>query len=299
MNAQSTYELNNGYQLPVIGFGSIIPDGEPTVTAIKAAIKAGYRNIDTAGIHGNERGVGQAVREALAEDPTLHREDLFISTKAWWDHRGYERTWQAFEESMDKLGLDYVDQYLIHWPANATWHDDWKQLNADTWRALEELYKAGRIKSIGVSNFLANHLEALIEMADIKPMVDQIEYHPGFAQKEAAEYAQAHDIVVEAWSPFGGPGSHVLQDATINAIAVNHHKNAGQVVLRWLLQKGIVPLPKALNPDPMATNLEIFDFELTADEMAAIETVPYAGGMGCNSTLTLHAHNKGEYSCKL
>lgn len=279
MNAQSTYKLNNGYNIPIIGFGSIIPDGKPTVTAIKAAIKAGYRNIDTAAIYGNEVGVGEAIHEALSEEPALHREDLFISTKAWWDHRGYERTLEAFGESMDKLGLDYIDQYLIHWPANGTWHDNWKQLNADTWRALEELYKAGRIKSIGVSNFLANHLEALIETAEIKPMVDQIEYHPGFMQKEAAEYAQAHDIIVEAWSPFGGPGSHVLQDGTINAIAVNHHKNAGQVVLRWLLQKGIVPLPKALNPEHMATNLNIFDFELDADEMAAIETVPYVGGM--------------------
>lgn len=279
MNAQSTYKLNNGYQIPVIGFGSIIPDGQPTIDAVKAAIKAGYRNIDTAGIYGNERGVGQAVREALDEDPTLHREDLFISTKAWWDHRGYDRTLQAFEESMDKLGLNYLDQYLVHWPANATWHDDWKELNADTWRALEDLYKAGRIKSIGVSNFLANHLEALIDTAEIKPMVDQIEYHPGFMQKEAADFAQANDIVVEAWSPFGGVDSHVLQDATINAIAINHHKNAGQIVLRWLFQQGIVPLPKALNPDHMASNLNFFDFELNSDEMVAIKAVPYAGGM--------------------
>lgn len=279
MNAQSTYQLNNGYQIPVIGFGSIIPDGPQTVNAVKAAIKAGYRNIDTAAIYGNEATVGQAVREALAEDPTLHREDLFISTKAWWDHRGYEKTLQAFDDSMEKLGLDYVDQYLIHWPANGTWHDDWRELNADTWRALEKVYRDGRTKAIGVSNFLANHLEALLKTAEIKPMVDQIEYHPGLAQTEAATYAQAHDIVVEAWSPFGGVGSHVLEDAHINAIAESHHKTAGQIVLRWLLQKEIVPLPKALTPAHMISNLAIFDFELSADEIATIETVPYSGGM--------------------
>jgi len=170
MDMTSTYTLNNGYQVPVVGFGTIIPDGKETVMAVKDAIKSGYRLIDTAEIYGNEVSVGQGIREALAEN-NLKREDILVSTKAWHSHRGYAQTLQAFNVSLDKLGLDYVDIYLIHWPANAKWHDDWRELNADTWRALEELYRAGKIKAIGVSNFLEHHLKAFVEDSAIKPKV--------------------------------------------------------------------------------------------------------------------------------
>lgn len=277
MDMTTTYTLNNGYQIPVVGFGTIIPDGPATVTAVKDAIKSGYRLIDTAEIYGNEVSVGQGIREAMAENH-LKREDILVSTKAWHSHRGYEQTLQAFNESLAKLGLDYVDIYLIHWPANAKWHADWRQLNADTWRALEELYRAGKIKAIGVSNFLAHHLEALIADSDIKPMINQLEYHPGFAQTAAAEYAQSQDVQVEAWSPFGGPDSNVLQDETVNAIAAKHGKQPSQVILRWLIQKQIVPLTKSTSPAHMRDNLADFDFELTPAEMQAIDEAPYSGG---------------------
>lgn len=245
--------------------------------AVKDAIKSGYRLIDTAEIYGNEVSVGQGIREAMAEN-NLKREDILVSTKAWHSHRGYEQTLQAFNASLDKLGLDYVDIYLIHWPANAKWHDDWRELNADTWRALEEFYRAGKIKAIGVSNFLAHHLKALVEDSAIKPMLNQIEYHPGFAQMEAAEYAQSQDIQVEAWSPFGGPDSNVLQDVTVNRIADKYGKQPSQVILRWLIQKNIIPLTKSTSMTHMQANLNDFDFELTTDEMQEIDEAPYSGG---------------------
>ncbi len=277
MDMTSTYTLNNGYEVPVVGFGTIIPDGQETVTAVKKAIKNGYRLIDTAEIYGNEVSVGQGIREAMAEN-NLKREDVLVSTKAWHSHRGYQQTLQAFNASLDKLGLDYVDIYLIHWPANAKWHDDWRELNADTWRALEELYRAGKIKAIGVSNFLAHHLKALVEDSEIKPMLNQIEYHPGFAQTAAAEYAQSQDIQVEAWSPFGGPDSNVLQDATVNEIAQKYGKQPSQVILRWLIQKNIIPLAKSTSDAHMQANLDDFDFALTSAEMQVIDEAPYSGG---------------------
>ena len=279
MNSISdTYQLHNGIKIPCVGYGTCaVSDGTDTVDGVLSAIKAGYRNIDTAAAYGNEKSVGIAIRQAIAEYG-VKREELFISTKAWHDHRGYERTLQAFEDSMDKLGLDYLDLYLIHWPANAKWHEDWRELNASTWKALEELYRAGRIKAIGVSNFLAHHVKALMEDSEIKPMVNQIEYHPGFAQKESAEFCQANGIIVEAWSPFGGGGAKVLKNEELNRIAKKYGKQPAQITLRWLLQKQIVPLPKTVHEERMIANTEIFDFELTIDDMAAINEIPYCGG---------------------
>lgn len=273
-----TVTLVNGVEMPIIGFGSIIPEGRETITAVKNAVKAGYRHFDTAAIYGNEKSLGEGIRQAMSEEG-LKRSDFFITTKAWHSERGYEKTYKAFEESLERLGLDYVDLYLIHWPANSTWHDDWRELNYDTWRALEDHYKAGRIKAIGVANFLDNHLEALIEDAEIKPMVDQIEYHLGFFQDRTAKFAQEHGIVVEAWSPLGGVGAHIVDDPTINNIAKELGKDAGQVVLRWIYQKGIVSLPKSLSPSHMKSNLDIFNFSLTDEQMALIDAVPYSGGM--------------------
>jgi diketogulonate reductase-like aldo/keto reductase len=264
--------------MPVIGFGSIIPEGQETIDAVKSAVKAGYRHFDTAAAYGNERSLGEGLRQAMVEN-NLKREDFFVTTKAWHTERGYEKTYKAFETSLNKLDIEYVDLYLIHWPANAKWHDDWRELNRETWRALEEHYKAGRIKAIGVANFLSNHLEALIEDAEIKPMVDQIEYHPGFYQDETAKFAQKNDIIVEAWSPLGGVGSHVLDDPTLNELAEKYGKNPAQITLRWLFQKNLVVLPKSLNPDHMIANLDFFDFELTTEDMGTIDVVPYSGGM--------------------
>ena len=211
------------------------------------------------------------------EEYGVKREELFISTKLWNDHRGYDLTMQAFEESMSKLGLEYLDLYMIHWPAVAKWHDDWRQINRSTWKVFEELYRAGRIKAIGVSNFLAYHVQALMEDGEIAPMVNQIEYHPGFGQVESAQFCQKNGIVVEAWSPFGT--GDVLKNETLTAIAEAHGKTSAQICLRWLIQKNIVPLPKSVHVERIESNSDVFDFQLSQEEMERIDTMPYCGGM--------------------
>lgn len=271
-SANDTYSLSNGVKIPGLAFGTI----NTTKDQIKAAIEAGYRNIDTAEIYGNEELVGQAIKEVLAEGK-VKREDLFISTKLWFNHRSHDMAIDSLDKSLQRLGLDYVDLYLIHWPANGKWHQDWREINADTWRGLIDLYKAGKAKSIGVSNYLANHLAALKEDTGVMPMVDQIEYHPGFAQVDAANYAQQNGTVVEAWSPFGT--GEVLNNDTLKSIASQHQKSTAQVILRWLIQKDILPVAKTSSPQRMVENRDIFDFSLTDAEMNQIDSLPFIGGM--------------------
>lgn len=272
-----TLKLSNGVEMPGFGFGTWqAASGEITVDAVKAAIKAGYRNIDTAAAYRNERSVGEAIRKEMEEDG-IKREELFISTKLWNDHRGYDLAMKAFENSMKELGLEYLDLYMIHWPTVEKWHKDWREINRSTWKAFEELYKEGRIRAIGVSNFLAHHVQALMEDADIAPMVNQIEYHPGFGQKESAEFCQANGIVVEAWSPLGT--GEVLKNATLTGIAKKYGKSSAQVCLRWLMQKNIVPLPKSVHEERIIANAQIFDFALSLEDMEKIDAMPYCGGM--------------------
>ncbi|MCC8023867.1 MAG: aldo/keto reductase [Clostridium sp.] len=272
-----TYTLSNGVKMPGFGFGTWqSAAGDITVDAVKEAVRVGYRNIDTAAAYHNERSVGEGVRQAMAEYG-VKREELFISTKLWNDRRGYDLAMKAFEHSMKELGLEYLDLYMIHWPAVEKWHDDWRQINRSTWKAFEELYHDGRIKAIGVSNFLAHHVKALMEDGDIAPMVNQIEYHPGFGQVESADFCRKNGIVVQAWSPFGT--GDVLKNATLTRIAAAHNKTTAQICLRWLIQKDIVPLPKSVHEERIAANAKVFDFVLTSDEMDTINTMPYCGGM--------------------
>lgn len=269
--------LSNNYEMPGLGFGTWqSAAGDITVEAVKTAIQSGYRNIDTAAAYNNEESVGQAIRESISEF-SVPRQEIFVSTKLWNDHRGYDKTMIAFEESMKKLKLDYLDLYMIHWPAVEKWHDDWKEINRSTWKAFEELYRDGRVKSIGVSNFLRHHIEVLIEDSDIAPMVNQIEYHPGFGQIETADYCLANNIVVEAWSPFGT--GEVLNNKLLRMIAKSHHKTSAQICLRWLVQKKIVPLPKSVNEQRIIQNTQIFDFSLSDEEMFQIDNMPFSGGM--------------------
>ena len=246
--------LHNGLKIPGLGFGVWQISPLHTAKCVKTAIKAGYRNIDTAEGYMNEKGVGEGVRQAM-DEYGLNREDIFVSTKLWNDNRGYDKAMKAFEVSLKKLGLEYLDLYLIHWPAVAR----------------------GRIKAIGVSNFLAHHVQALTEDSDIKPMVNQIEYHPGFGQVKSAEYCQANGIVVEAWSPLGSGG--VLRNGELNRIAGKYKKSAAQICIRWLLQKNIVPLPKSTHEKYITENADVFDFSLSEEDMAAIDRIPYCGGM--------------------
>lgn len=267
-----SFTMHNGKTIPCIGYGTYKTSEEEVYDAVIAAIKAGYRHIDTAAFYKNEAGVGRAVREC-----GVPREEIFVTSKVWNTDRGYENTKRAFAESMERLGLEYLDLYLIHWPANKKqFGDEAKKINAETWRALEELYAEGKIKAIGLSNFLPHHIEELMEGAKVKPMVDQIEFHPGWAQLEVSEYCLKNDIVVEAWSPLGRKDA--LDNEVLREIGAKYRKSAAQVCVRWVMQHGILPLPKTVNPGRMAENADVFDFELTAEEMRTIDELENLGG---------------------
>lgn len=270
---KDTFHLNNGYEIPCVGFGTWqTPDGETAVMAVSEAIRAGYRHIDTAACYNNEIGVGQGIKASGIE-----REKLFVTSKVWNTDRGYEKTIAAFEKTLTDLTLDYLDLYLIHWPASSSQYDNWEEINLETWRAMTELYKAGRIKSIGVSNFLPHHLETLMK-TEVPPMVNQIEYHPGLTQAETVNYCKKHNIVVEAWSPLGT--GRMLNNETLKSIAAKYGKSVAQLCIRWCLQNGVLPLPKSVTPSHITENTDVFDFEITAEDMRIINDMPYFGGSG-------------------
>jgi diketogulonate reductase-like aldo/keto reductase len=258
---QSTTTLHNGVKMPWLGLGVFkVKDGEEVVSSIKAAIEVGYRSIDTAAIYENEEGVGQAIAEA-----NIPREELFITSKVWNSNQGYETTLAAFDESMEKLGLEYLDLYLIHWPVPA----EGKYM--ETWKAFEKLYKDGKVRAIGVSNFQIHHLEDLMANCEIKPMINQVEYHPRLTQKPLHEFCKNNQIQLEAWSPL--MQGHLLENPTLVDIAAKYNKSTAQVILRWDLQNEVVTIPKSITPKRIAENADVFDFELTQEEMEKINAL--------------------------
>ncbi|MFF2092333.1 aldo/keto reductase [Paenibacillus sp. NPDC058174] len=262
-NLQATTTLHNGVKMPWFGLGVFkVEEGSSAVESVKSAIRNGYRSIDTAAIYQNETGVGQGIKEALAENG-LSREELFVTSKVWNDDQGYESTLAAYETSLQKLGLDYLDLYLVHWPGK----DKYKE----TWRALETLYKEGRVKAIGVSNFHIHHLEELLKDAEIKPMVNQVEIHPSLSQQELRDYCAANGIQIEAWSPL--MQGKLLDNPVLTEIGAKHGKSVAQVILRWDLQHGIVTIPKSIKENRIVENASIFDFELSAEEVARIDAL--------------------------
>ncbi|NHC38995.1 aldo/keto reductase [Bacillus sp. MM2020_1] len=256
-NLKDTTTLSNGVKMPWMGLGVFkVTEGEEVIQSVKAAIKNGYISIDTAAIYGNEEGVGQAIKES-----GVPREELFITTKLWNSEQGYESTLAAFETSMNKLGLDYLDLYLIHWPGK----DKYKE----TWKAFEKLYKDGRVRAIGVSNFLVHHLEDLLSSAEIKPMVNQVEFHPHLTQKELLDYCKNEGIQLEAWSPL--KQGQLLSEPVLVDLAHKYNKSVAQVILRWDLQHGVVTIPKSIKEHRIIENANIFDFELSAEDMEKID----------------------------
>jgi 2,5-diketo-D-gluconate reductase A len=249
--------LNNGVTMPQLGFGVFQVPDEETATAVSSALRAGYRSIDTAAIYGNEQGVGKALAES-----GIARDELFVTTKLWNADQGYDATLAAFDASLEKLGLDHVDLYLIHWPTPA------RDLYADTWRALEKLYADGRTRAIGVSNFQPAHLERLLESASVVPAVNQIELHPGLQQRELRAFHARHGIATEAWSPLAQGA--VLADGAVTAVAAKHGRTPAQVVLRWHLQTGNVVIPKSVTEARIRENLDVFGFELSAADIDAL-----------------------------
>lgn len=262
-NLQSTTTLHNGVKMPWLGLGVFkVEEGQELINAVKTAITHGYRSVDTAAIYGNEVGVGQGIREAVKETG-IAREDLFITSKVWNSELGYETTIAAYEESLTKLGVEYLDLYLIHWPVEGKYKE--------AWRALETLYKEGRVKAIGVSNFQIHHLEDLMVDAEIKPMVNQVEYHPRLTQKELQALCQQQDIQLEAWSPL--MQGELLDNTDLQEIADKYGKSVAQVILRWDLQNGVITIPKSTKEHRIAENATVFDFELTADDMKRIDSL--------------------------
>lgn len=271
-----TVELYNGVRMPGLGFGVWqISEGD-TAESVKLAIKNGYRNIDTAAAYHNEKEVGEGIRAAMREYG-IRREEIFVSTKLWNDRRGYSKAVLAIEDSLRNLDIGYIDLYMLHWPAVKKWHSDWREINRDTYRAAEEYYGKGLLRSIGVANYLAYHVQALMEDSDIRPMVNQIEYHPGFGQAESADYCLKNGIAVEAWSPLGT--GDVLNNKTLIMLGGKYGKSSAQICVRWLIQKGIVPIVKTTHESRMIEDGDVFDFEISEEDMRAIDAMPYCGGM--------------------
>ncbi|MFB5284496.1 aldo/keto reductase [Peribacillus sp. Hz7] len=267
-NIKETITLHNGVEIPQLGFGVFkVENGSQTVQSVKKALEVGYRSIDTAVIYQNEEGVGQAIRES-----GIPRKDIFVTSKVWNTDQGYESTLAAFDASLKRLGLDYLDLYLIHWPG--------KDKYVDTWRALETLYKEGKVRAIGVSNFHIHHLENLLKSSEMKPVINQIELHPRLTQVEIREFCQKHDIQVEAWSPLGR--GVLLDNPTIGEIAKKHGKTSAQVIIRWHLQHGIVVIPKSVTPARIEENAQVFDFELSVEEMKEIDGLHANERVGSN-----------------
>ncbi|WP_026694462.1 aldo/keto reductase [Peribacillus kribbensis] len=258
---QDTTVLHNGVKMPWFGLGVWrVEDGDEVIHSVKAAIKNGYRSIDTAAVYKNEEGVGEAISQALAETG-LSREDLFITSKVWNSDQGYESTLEAYEASLKRLGLDYLDLYLIHWPVKGKYKD--------TWKAMEKLYNDKRVRAIGVSNFHVHHLEDLLQDSEIKPMVNQVEYHPQLSQLELREYCKKQGIQLEAWSPLMQGG--LFENEVLKEIASRHNKTVAQVILRWDLQNEVVTIPKSVKEHRIIENADVFNFELNSEDMAAID----------------------------
>jgi diketogulonate reductase-like aldo/keto reductase len=259
MNITSTTKLNNDVEMPWLGLGVFrSKDGEEVETAVKTALKAGYRSIDTAAIYENERGVGNAIQAS-----GVQRSEIFLTSKVWNSDQGYQSTLAAFDASLEKLQTDYLDLYLIHWPKG--------QRSVETWKALEELYEKGKIRAIGVSNFLVHHLDDFLPHCKIVPAVNQVEFHPQLIQPELLEYCQKKGIQLEAWSPI--MKGNVTKIPTIQELAKKYNKTEVQVVLRWDIQKGVVTIPKSVTPERIISNADIFDFELEPEDMAKVDAL--------------------------
>ncbi|MBG9204799.1 aldo/keto reductase [Mammaliicoccus sciuri] len=262
---QKIIEFYNGNSIPALGLGTFrVENNDECREAVKHAIISGYKHIDTAQTYHNEEKVGQGIKEGL-EATGLNREDLFITTKLWMTDYGRENVQSAYEASLKRLGLDYVDLYLIHWPGQD------KDLITETWKAMENLYNEGKIKNIGVSNFHVHHIEELLQEASIKPVINQIECHPYLTQKELRAYLEAQKIVAQSWSPL--MNGQILEDEVVKEIANELGKTPAQVIIRWNIDENIVVIPKSVTPSRIEENLNVFDFELSEDQLSRLNAL--------------------------
>ena len=273
LNKTEHYILNNGVEIPAIAFGTYKAADGKSADVIRAAIEAGYRYFDTASFYGTETYLAQAVRES-----EIFRDEIFIASKLWKTEMGYENVKYAFERSLDKLNTDYLDLYLIHWPLPDPEYKDWKQLDKETWRAMEELYQAGKVRAIGLSNFLPHHIDNILEDCTVRPAVDQIEYHPGYSQEAAVQYCKERNILVQAWSPIGR--QRVLEEPLVLELAGKYAVSPAQICLKFAVQRGIIPLPKSSSVERMKENLDLYSFEMEREDIWRLATMPQAGWSG-------------------
>ncbi|MEC7770041.1 MAG: aldo/keto reductase [Bacteroidota bacterium] len=254
---QGSFELHNGVQMPYFGLGVYLSkDGSEVINAVKEALNHGYRHIDTASVYDNEEGVGQGIRES-----NVDRKDMFLVSKVWNTDQGYDSTLKAFDASLERLGTDYLDLYLVHWPKG--------EISKETWKALEKLYKEKRVRAIGVSNFLQHHLEDLLTSADIVPMVNQMEFHPYLVQQDLIDFCNSKGIQYEAWSPL--MQGNIFDLDIMKDLASKYNKTIAQIVLRWDLQKGVVTIPKSSKKERIIANSDLFDFELSEDDVQLLD----------------------------
>ncbi|MCI2841343.1 aldo/keto reductase [Staphylococcus hominis] len=256
-------EFYNGNQMPMLGLGTFrVENDDSCKEAVKHAIESGYRSIDTAKVYGNEEQVGQGIKEGL-ESTGLNREDIFVTSKLFFEDFGRKNVAQAYETSIQKLGLDYLDLYLVHWPGTN------EAIMIDTWKGMEDLYKDNKVKNIGVSNFNPDHFEALLAQVSIKPVINQVEFHPYFTQEKLRKYLEAQNIYMESWSPF--MNAQILNDETLNEIGKEVNKSAAQVIIKWNMQHNVVVIPKSVTSSRIEENIDVFDFELSAEQMKRID----------------------------
>jgi diketogulonate reductase-like aldo/keto reductase len=260
-------KLNNGLEMPMLGFGVFkVEEGQEGIDVVKTALECGYRSIDTAAIYGNEKSVGKAIKES-----GVPRKEIFLTTKLWNEDQRTGDPEKAFEQSLEYLGTDYVDLYLIHWPVPGKF--------VDSWLALEKIYKSGRAKAVGISNFREHHIEEIKKVWSVVPMMNQIEMHPRLTQKPLIKFCKDLNIVPQSWSPLGGTSNkegvkdNLLDNEVIKSIGEKYGKSAAQVILRWNIDLGIVAIPKSVTPSRIKANIDIFDFALTADEIASIDAL--------------------------
>lgn len=267
------FVLQNGVKMPRIGYGTYKCTDGSDGQVVRMALEAGYRLLDTAAVYENEEYVGKAVRES-----GIPRKEIFLTSKVWKTNLGYEKTKKSFEESLERLQTEYLDLFLLHWPKPASDTENWKELDRESWKALEEFYHQGKVRAIGVSNFLPHHLEALMENADVRPMVNQLELHVGYLQEAAVQYCKSWGIQVQAWSPLGR--RRVLEEPAVVGMAEKYNVSPAQILLKFLLQQNLGVIPKASSMERMRQNLELPDIEITEEDLCFLRCLPQIGWSG-------------------
>lgn len=273
LNKMEHYILNNGVEIPAVAFGTYKAADGKSADVIRTAIEAGYRYFDTASFYGTETYLAEAVRES-----GISRDEIFIASKLWKTEMGYDNVKKAFGRTLENLETDYLDLYLIHWPLPEPGYKEWKQLDKETWRAMEELYQEGKIRAIGLSNFLPHHIENILEDCTVRPAVDQIEYHPGYSQEAVVQYCKERDILVQAWSPIGR--QRVLTEGLVQELAEKYGVSPARICLKFAVQRGIIPLPKSSSMERMKDNLDLYSFEMEQEDIWRLATMPQAGWSG-------------------